>query len=191
MNTDRGYFWPATWRISMFLKLNGHWQLITAVTVHVIWYIDIRCGRRENVIDCQELHPLLLGCWSHSLSNSQAQNINEVLQISCPAISLCALFCPFVTWNSGSWTTRNHTLSRNIAIPISAMPCCAWPWAPPHGDASTTAWQEHPWGPRDVCVSWSPHCGVQPSRYTGYCTMPQSHTIKTTVNVKCKDMHCF
>lgn len=110
--------------------------------------------------------------------------------MSCPAISFCALFSPFVTWNARSWTIRNHTLSRNIAFPIRGMSCCAWRWAPPHGAASTTGWQKHPWGPGEVWVSWTPHCGVQPSRYTGYHTILQSCCIKTTVNVKCKGLHC-
>lgn len=43
------------------------------------------------------------------LRNSQVQNINEVLQMPCPAISFCALFSPFVTWNARSWMVRKHT----------------------------------------------------------------------------------
>lgn len=51
---------------------------------------------------------------------SQAWNVTEVLEMSCPAISFCALFSPIATWNARSCTIRNHTLSRNTAFPTRA-----------------------------------------------------------------------
>lgn len=126
---------------------------------------------------------------SPSLRNSQVQNINEVKQVSCPAIGFCALFSPFVTWNPRSWTIRKHTLSRSIAFAARAVLCCAWRWAPPT--------ELHlPLNDKSI------------PEVLGRFLYPQAHTVvssqadhwilyyasimlhKTTVNVKCKGLHC-
>lgn len=124
------YVFKAKWPLAVYYCCNCSCYLIYR---YHMWAKG-KCHRLSGIT---HTHTPLLGCWSHSFSNSQAQNINEVLQMSRPAISFCAL-SPFVTWNARSWMRRNHTLSRNIAFPFRGMPCCAWQWVPPHRAASTT-----------------------------------------------------
>lgn len=159
----REYFWISGLQQERSLFCRAKWPLAAYSCFNCSHYLIYRyhMWAKGNAIDCQALHPLLFDCWSHLFSSSQAWNINEVPQMSGPAISSsptisskAALFSPFVTWNARSWTIRNHILSRNIAFPTRAghaVPGCSIY----HGmtGASLRSWE--------VCAFWSSHCGVQ------------------------------
>lgn len=78
------YVFKAKWPLAVYYCCNYSCYLIYR---YPMWAKG-KCHRLSGITPP---HPLL-GCWSHSFSNSQAQNIKEVLQMSRPAISFCALF---------------------------------------------------------------------------------------------------